>query len=84
MFIKVDNCYLYLKVIEWIKEDIKNGIYIEKEKFFFEFEFLKLMGVSWVILCEVLCIFEEEYVIIRRYGVGIFVYIKLLFFLGIE
>lgn len=45
---------------------------------------MKEFGVSRVILREVLCILEEENVVICRYGVGIFVNVKLLFFFGIE
>lgn len=41
MSTKADNRHLYLKVIERIKEDIKNGIYTEKEKLPSEFELSK-------------------------------------------
>ncbi|MCY8247792.1 GntR family transcriptional regulator, partial [Bacillus inaquosorum] len=46
MSTKADNRHLYLKVIERIKEDIKNGIYTEKEKLPSEFELSKKLGVS--------------------------------------
>lgn len=84
MSTKADNRHLYLKVIERIKEDIKNGIYTEKEKLPSEFELSKSMGVSRATLREALRILEEEHVIIRRHGVGTFVHTKPLFLSGIE
>ncbi|MCM3353089.1 GntR family transcriptional regulator [Bacillus halotolerans] len=84
MSTKADNRHLYLKVIERIKEDIKNGIYTEKEKLPSEFELSKKLGVSRATLREALRILEEEHVIIRRHGVGTFVHSKPLFLSGIE
>ncbi|MGM0859946.1 MAG: GntR family transcriptional regulator [Bacillota bacterium] len=84
MSTKADNRHLYLKVIERIKEDIRNGIYTEKEKLPSEFELSKILGVSRATLREALRILEEEHVIIRRHGVGTFVHTKPLFLTGIE
>lgn len=84
MSTKAYNRHLYLKVIERIKEDIKNGIYTEKEKLPSEFELSKKLGVSRATLREALRILEEEHVIIRRHGVGTFVHSKPLFLSGIE
>ncbi|ADP32197.1 UTRA domain protein [Bacillus atrophaeus subsp. globigii] len=84
MSTKADNRHLYLRVIERIKEDIRNGIYTEKEKLPSEFELSKILGVSRATLREALRILEEEHVIIRRHGVGTFVHTKPLFLTGIE
>ncbi|MEH6940443.1 GntR family transcriptional regulator [Bacillus sp. JJ722] len=84
MSIKQDHRQLYLQVIEKIKKDIKDGVYIEKEKLPSEFELSKQLGVSRATLREALRILEEENVIIRRHGVGTFVNAKPLFSSGIE
>lgn len=84
MSIKQDHRQLYLQVIEKIKQDIKDGVYIEKEKLPSEFELSKQLGVSRATLREALRILEEENVIIRRHGVGTFVNAKPLFSSGIE
>lgn len=84
MSIKSDNRHLYLQVIDRIKQDIENGIYIEKEKLPSEFDLARLLGVSRATLREALRILEEENVIIRRHGVGTFVNSKPLFSSGIE
>ncbi|MDF4189831.1 GntR family transcriptional regulator, partial [Ligilactobacillus salivarius] len=73
-----------LKVIERIKEDIKNGIYYETEKLPSEVELSKKLGVSRATLREASRILVEEQVIIRRHGVGTFVHSKPLFLSGIE
>jgi len=84
MSIKSDNRHLYLQVIDRLKQDIKNGIYKEKEKLPSEFDLAKQLGVSRATLREALRILEEENVIIRRHGVGTFVNSKPLFTSGIE
>ncbi|MGM9924072.1 MAG: GntR family transcriptional regulator [Bacillus sp. (in: firmicutes)] len=84
MSIKQDQRHLYLQVIEKIKQDIRDGVYIEKEKLPSEFELSKQLGVSRATLREALRILEEENVIIRRHGVGTFINTKPLFSSGIE
>lgn len=84
MSIKSDNRHLYLKVIDRLKQDIDNGVYLEKEKLPSEFDLAKQLGVSRATLREALRILEEENVIIRRHGVGTFVNAKPLFTSGIE
>ncbi|WP_042348839.1 GntR family transcriptional regulator [Bacillus massiliigorillae] len=84
MSIKQDHRHLYLQVIEKIKQDIKDGVYIEKEKLPSEFVLSKQLGVSRATLREALRILEEENVIIRRHGVGTFINAKPLFSSGIE
>jgi GntR family transcriptional regulator len=84
MSIKTDNRHLYLQVIDRLKQDIQAGVYKEKEKLPSEFDLAKQLGVSRATLREALRILEEEYVIIRRHGVGTFVNSKPLFTSGIE
>ncbi|MBS2969043.1 GntR family transcriptional regulator [Metabacillus sp. KIGAM252] len=84
MSIKSDNRHLYLQVIDRIKEDIKKGVYKEKEKLPSEFDLAKNLGVSRATLREALRILEEENVVIRRHGVGTFVNSVPLFSSGIE
>lgn len=84
MSIKSDNRHLYLQVIDRLKQDIQAGVYKEKEKLPSEFDLAKKLGVSRATLREALRILEEEYVIIRRHGVGTFVNSKPLFTSGIE
>lgn len=84
MSIRQDTRHLYLQVIEQIKRDIENGIFLEKEKLPSEFQLSKSLGVSRATLREALRILEEEGVVTRRHGVGTFVNPKPLFTSGIE
>ncbi|UOR12668.1 GntR family transcriptional regulator [Halobacillus amylolyticus] len=84
MSIRQDTRHLYLQVIEQIKRDIENGIFLEKEKLPSEFELSKTLGVSRATLREALRILEEEGVVTRRHGVGTFVNPKPVFTSGIE
>ncbi|MGP4075148.1 GntR family transcriptional regulator [Halobacillus sp. K22] len=84
MSIKHDTRHLYLQVIEQIKKDIENGIFIEKQKLPSEFQLSKSLGVSRATLREALRLLEEEGVVTRRHGVGTFVNPKPLFTSGIE
>lgn len=84
MSIRQDTRHLYLQVIEQIKQDIENGIYLEKQKLPSEFQLSKSLGVSRATLREALRILEEDGVVTRRHGVGTFVNPKPLFTSGIE
>ncbi len=84
MSIRQDTRHLYLQVIEQIKRDIENGIYVEKEKLPSEFQLSKSLGVSRATLREALRILEEESIVTRRHGVGTFVNPKPVFTSGIE
>lgn len=84
MSIKQDTRHLYLQVIEQIKKDIEEGIYIEKQKLPSEFQLSKTLGVSRATLREALRLLEEDGVVTRRHGVGTFVNPKPLFTSGIE
>ncbi|WP_226578910.1 GntR family transcriptional regulator [Halobacillus litoralis] len=84
MSIRQDTRHLYLQVIEQIKRDIDNGIFLEKQKLPSEFQLSKSLGVSRATLREALRILEEEGVVTRRHGVGTFVNPKPLFTSGIE
>lgn len=84
MSIRQDTRHLYLQVIEQIKRDIENGIFIEKQKLPSEFQLSKSLGVSRATLREALRILEEDGVVTRRHGVGTFVNPKPLFTSGIE
>ncbi|WP_101843938.1 GntR family transcriptional regulator [Halobacillus sp. Marseille-P3879] len=84
MSIRQDTRHLYLQVIEQIKQDIENGVYIEKEKLPSEFQLSKSLGVSRATLREALRILEEENIVTRRHGVGTFVNPKPVFTSGIE
>ncbi|WP_141433473.1 GntR family transcriptional regulator [Bacillus sp. 03113] len=84
MSIKSDSRHLYLQVIDHLKQDIKEGVYQEREKLPSEFDLAKKLGVSRATLREALRILEEENIITRRHGVGTFVNVKPLFTSGIE
>ncbi|UOY93618.1 GntR family transcriptional regulator [Ectobacillus sp. JY-23] len=84
MSIRSDNRHLYLRVIDRIKDDIKEGVYKEKQKLPSEFDLAKELGVSRATLREALRILEEENVVLRRHGVGTFVNATPLFSSGIE
>ena len=84
MSVKSDSRHLYLRVIDHIKEKIKDGAYKERQKLPSEFDLAKELGVSRATLREALRILEEENVVIRRHGVGTFVNAKPLFSSGIE
>ncbi|GGF10589.1 putative HTH-type transcriptional regulator YmfC [Halobacillus andaensis] len=84
MSIRQDTRHLYLQVIEQIKRDIENGVYLEKEKLPSEFQLSKSLGVSRATLREALRILEEESIVTRRHGVGTFVNPKPVFTSGIE
>ena len=84
MSVKSDSRHLYLRVIDHIKEKIKDGAYKERQKLPSEFDLAKELGVSRATLREALRLLEEENVVIRRHGVGTFVNAKPLFSSGIE
>lgn len=84
MSVKSDSRHLYLRVIDHIKEKIKDGAYKERQKLPSEFDLAKELGVSRATLREALRILEEENVVIRRHGVGTFVNAKPLFSFRIE
>lgn len=84
MSIRQDTRHLYLQVIEQIKRDIENGIFLEKQKLPSEFQLSKSLGVSRATLREALRILEEDGVVTRRHGVGTFVNPKPVFTSGIE
>ncbi len=75
---------LYLHVIDWIKEQIREGRFASGERLPSEFELAKQLGVSRSTLREALRILEDENVVIRRHGVGTFVHPRPLFSSGIE
>lgn len=84
MSIKSDSRHLYLQVIDWIKRNIENGIYKEKEKLPSEFQLSKDLGVSRATLREAIRILEEDNILVRRHGVGTFVNSRPIFSSGIE
>jgi GntR family transcriptional regulator len=84
MSIRPDSRHLYLQVIDQLKQDIKNGIYKEREKLPSEYDLSKLLGVSRATLREALRVLEEESIVFRKHGVGTFVNPKPIFSSGIE
>ncbi|KYG35000.1 GntR family transcriptional regulator [Alkalihalobacillus trypoxylicola] len=82
--IKTDHRPLYLQVIDRIKQDIENKVYMEGEKLPSEFDLSKQLGISRATLREALRLLEEEGIVIRRHGVGTFVHTKPIFSAGIE
>ncbi|GAF63590.1 putative transcriptional regulator [Bacillus sp. TS-2] len=82
--IKTDHRPLYLQVIDRIKQDIDNKVYMEGEKLPSEFDLSKQLGISRATLREALRLLEEEGIVIRRHGVGTFVHSKPIFSAGIE
>ncbi|GAB6935686.1 MAG: GntR family transcriptional regulator [Bacillota bacterium] len=75
---------LYLHVIDWIKEQIREGRFTPGERLPSEFELAKQLGVSRTTLREALRILEDENIVVRRHGVGTFVHPRPLFSSGIE
>ncbi|MFS0751789.1 GntR family transcriptional regulator [Oceanobacillus sp. 1P07AA] len=84
MSIRADARHLYLQVIDEIRKEIDNGVYLENEKLPSEYELSKHLGVSRATLREALRILEEDNVVTRRHGVGTFVNPKPIFSSGIE
>ncbi|MBP0726182.1 GntR family transcriptional regulator [Bacillus sp. RG28] len=84
MKIKTDSRLLYLQVMERIKQDIENGIYLPHHKLPSEYELSKIFGVSRATLREALRVLEEESVLVRKHGVGTFIKPKPVFRTGIE
>ncbi|WP_088072535.1 GntR family transcriptional regulator [Gottfriedia luciferensis] len=84
MKIKTDTRLLYLQVMDRIKQDIENGIYLPHHKLPSEYELSKIFGVSRATLREALRVLEEENILVRRHGVGTFVKPKPIFRTGIE
>lgn len=64
---------LYLEIIDFLSEDIKNGKYPPGSKIPSEGELAHEFSVSRVTLREALRVLEEDGVIIRRHGIGTFV-----------
>lgn len=79
-----DHRHDFFEVIDRIKKDIEIGVYKEKEKLPTEFELSKALEVSRDVIKDALRILEEENIVTRRHGVGIFVNPKPVFTSGIE
>ncbi|MCT2534583.1 GntR family transcriptional regulator [Aquibacillus koreensis] len=84
MSLKSDNSYIYIQIAEQLKQQVEQGIYKEKEKLPSEFELCKQLSVKREELREALDILEEDNIVTRRPGVGIFVNPKPMFSSGIE
>ncbi|WP_078060138.1 MULTISPECIES: GntR family transcriptional regulator [Gracilibacillus] len=67
-----------------IKRLIEDGFYQEKQKIPTEYELAKLFNISRQEMREAIHILEEEQVLIRRPGVGVFVHAKPILSSGIE
>ena len=74
----------YLQVIDYLKQDIELEVFAENDRLPSEFELAQKYSVSRTTLRKALNVLEDEQVLIRRHGVGIFVNPKPLFTSGIE
>lgn len=70
--------------MHYIKNLIEDGHYKEKEKLPTEYELAKNLGVTRKEISDAISILEEENVLIRRPGVGVFVHAKPILSSGIE
>lgn len=82
--IQSDAHHLYLRVIDELKRSITDGKYKEMEKLPSEFELAQLLEVPRSILKKALSVLEEENIIVKRHGVGLFVNPQPIFSVGIE
>ena len=74
----------YLQVIETMKENIESGIFKENDRLPFDFELAQEFNVTQTTLRKALTILEDEEVLTRRHGVGLFINPKPIFTSGIE
>lgn len=81
---KADKGQLNLQVIERLKKDIESGILNEHIRFPREYELARNFGVSREVMREALQVLEDENVIVRKQGFGLYVNPKPLFTSGIE
>ncbi|HLQ97383.1 MAG TPA: GntR family transcriptional regulator [Candidatus Dormibacteraeota bacterium] len=84
MVIDSDQDHLFLQVIDEIKRKIESGKYKEKEILPSEFQLSKELDVSRDVLSEALRILEEDNVLVRRHGIGLFVNPQPMMSSGIE
>jgi len=82
--IKSDQDHLFLEVIDEIKRNIESCKYKEKEILPSEFQLSKELDVSRDVLSEALRILEEDNVLVRRHGIGLFVNPQPIMSSGIE
>ncbi len=73
-----------VSAVQYIKKLIEDGQYKEKEKLPSEYELAKDIGVSRKEIKEAIDILEEESILIRRPGVGVYVNTKPILSSGIE
>ncbi|SHN16917.1 GntR family transcriptional regulator [Gracilibacillus kekensis] len=73
-----------ITAVQYIKKLIEEGHYKEKEKLPTEYELAKNLGVSRKEIKDAISILEEENILIRRPGVGIYVHTKPILSSGIE
>lgn len=80
--IQSDAQHLYLRVIDELKRNITSGKYTEKLPS--EFELSQMLEVPRSIIRKALLMLEEENIILKRHGVGLFVNPQPIFSVGIE
>ncbi|GAE91554.1 transcriptional regulator in cluster with Zn-dependent hydrolase [Gracilibacillus boraciitolerans JCM 21714] len=73
-----------VSVVQQIKNLIENGYYKEKEKLPTEYELAKELDVSRKEINDAFMILEDEKILLRRPGVGVFVHAKPILSSGIE
>ncbi|UOQ85634.1 GntR family transcriptional regulator [Gracilibacillus salinarum] len=73
-----------ITVVQHIKKLIEDGYYKEKEKLPTEYELAKDLGVPRKEIQKAVAILEEENILIRRPGVGVFVHAQPILSSGIE
>ncbi len=84
MLTKGNEVTKFVNVMQRIKQAIENGTYKEREKLPSEFELSRIYKESRENIKTALRVLEEDDIVVRRPGVGIFVNSKPIFSSGIE
>jgi GntR family transcriptional regulator len=74
----------HLQVIDILRENIESGVYKENDRLPSDFELAQKFDVTQTTLRKALTILEDERVLTRRHGVGLFINPKPIFTSGIE
>jgi GntR family transcriptional regulator len=74
----------HLQIIDILRENIESGVYKENDRLPSDFELAQKFDVTQTTLRKALTILEDERVLTRRHGVGLFINPKPIFTSGIE
>ncbi|WP_210469383.1 GntR family transcriptional regulator [Sporosarcina sp. 6E9] len=74
----------HLQVVDILRKNIESGVYKENDRLPSDFELAQMFDVTRTTLRKALTILEDEQVLTRRHGVGLFINPKPIFTSGIE